>query len=278
MDVEWVPQRSMDHVPNIPQIAALFIDASRGHHEPDPGIRQEHQDRPDHVEHDRHAHVDPLEQALLHLVPAIIIDVNRAALRHEHQGVHMHDRAEDAGQITEEGGIESEEGEDQDSTQDRRQRVGGQADLDEVVGELIILFCHRPVLRHDPHELDDHAEDRDGQDKASIIEVLLVGEPEKDAAFKIVAWIKLGIVRSLRSRSPRNDPLSLVIDITPLLHLWASVFSCRCVSGLRHIGWRPSGSRRPSATGKSRKRHDNRQEKEANHHTQGHDRPQLLFG
>ena len=119
MDVERVPQRSMDHVPNVPQIAALFIDTSRGHHEPDPGVRQHHQDCPDYVEHDRHAHVDPLEQSLLHLVPAIVIDVNRAALRHEHQGVDMHHRAEDAGQIAEEGGIKSEEGEDQDATQDR---------------------------------------------------------------------------------------------------------------------------------------------------------------
>ncbi len=86
----------MNHVPNISQIAPLLIDAGWRHHETNPGIRQEHEQRSDDVQNDRHAQVNPLEEALLHLVPSIIVDVEGSALGHKHQCIDVHDGTEDS--------------------------------------------------------------------------------------------------------------------------------------------------------------------------------------
>jgi hypothetical protein len=75
VQVQRIPQRGMNGVPDIAQISALLVDAGRRHHEADPRVGQKHQRGADRVEHHRHAEVEPLEQALAHLVPAVIIDV-----------------------------------------------------------------------------------------------------------------------------------------------------------------------------------------------------------
>ena len=131
----------------------------------------------------------------------------------------MHDRPKDTREILEEGWIESQEGKDQNSAQDGRQRVGRQTDLNKVVRQLIIPLSHRLIFGHDPHKFDDHTENRNSQDEATIVKVLLVGKPEQDATLEIVSRIVLLAVRCLRSRWARDNTFRLVINVLTLLNL-----------------------------------------------------------
>ena len=219
MHVERIPEGGMNDVPDVPQEPALLIDAGRRHHEADPGIRQEHEQCPDHVQDHGHAQVNPLEEPFLHFIPAVVIDINGSALRHKHQRIDMHDRAEDTGEIAEECRIERQEGEDQDTAQNSGDRIGRQTDFDEVIGELVVPLRHRLILRHHPHEFNNHAENRDREHETSVIEVLLVRKPEQHAALEVVPRIILRTIDGLRSRGTDDDTLSLIIDVSPLLDL-----------------------------------------------------------
>ena len=99
MEIKRVPQCSVNHMPDIPKVPPLLIDAGRRHHETDPRVGEEHEQCSDDVQDHRHAQMDPLQEALSHLVPAIVVDVESSALRHKHQCVDVHDRTEDARQI-----------------------------------------------------------------------------------------------------------------------------------------------------------------------------------
>ncbi len=268
MDVQRIPEGRMNDVPDVAEEPPLLIHPGRGHHEADPRIRQEHEHRTDHVQDDRHAQVDPLQEPLLHLVPPVVVDVEGSALRHEHQRIDVHDRTEDAGEIAEERGVERQEGEDQDTAQDGRQRIGRQADLHEVVGQLIVLLAHRLILRDHPHELNNHAEDRHGQHEAAVIEVLLVGEPEQHAALEVVSRIVLRAVGRLWRGRPHDHSLGLVIDIARLLDL------CRILPLtvlLGRIRRRRRRRRLSATTGEGRQRDQNGQEEEADHRAQRHE-------
>src|SRR2546427_12462158 len=104
--------------------------------------------------------MDPLEEALSHLVPAVIIDIKSAALRYEEQRVGSHHRPENAREICEESRIKCEEGKNDDPAQERREGICCQADLYKVVRELIILPSERFVLGNNAEVLHDHTEDR----------------------------------------------------------------------------------------------------------------------
>ena len=62
--------------------------------------------------------MNPLQEPLLHLVPAIIVDIEGAAFGHKHQRVDVHDRTEYAGQIWEECRVQGQESKDQNTAKD----------------------------------------------------------------------------------------------------------------------------------------------------------------
>ncbi len=173
--------------------------------------------------------MNPLQKTFLHLVPAIIINVESAALRHKHQGIDVHDRTENAGQIREECWIQRKEGKDQNTAKNSRERVGRQTDFNKVIGQLIISLRKRLVLGHDTHEFDDHAKDRHRQHKATVVEMLLVGEPEQHTTLEVISRIVPGSIYSFRSGSTNYNPLCLIIDIPTLLDL-ISIRLCRIAS------------------------------------------------
>ncbi len=91
---------------------------------------------------------------------------------------------------------------------------------------MIIALRERFILRHDPHKLDDHAENRDGQYEAAVVEVLLVRKPEQHATFKVIPRIVLNAIRRLWSGSTGHDAFGLIIDI-PTLFDFIPVLLCR---------------------------------------------------
>ncbi len=170
--------------------------------------------------------MDPLQEPLSHLVPAIVVDVESSALRHKHQCIDVHDRTEDARQIREEGRIQSQEGKDQNTSQNSSERVGCQTDLNKVIGQLVVALCKRLILRHYTHKLDDHTENRDGQHEAAVVEMLLIRKPEQHTTFKVISRIVLHAICRLRSGSTGHDALGLIIDI-PTLFDFIPILLCR---------------------------------------------------
>src|ERR1041385_1677863 len=116
MHVERIPEGGMNDVPDVPQEPALLIDSGRRHHEADPRVGQKHEQCTNNVQDHGHAQVNPLEETLRHLVPAVVIDVQSSALRYEHQCIDMHDWTEDTGQVAKKRWIERQEGENQNTT------------------------------------------------------------------------------------------------------------------------------------------------------------------
>ena len=174
--------------------------------------------------------MDPLQESLTHLVPAVIVNVQRAAFRNKEQRVGRHHRSEDAREICEERGVQREEGKNNNPAQERGEGIGGQTDLHEIVGELIILPGKSLVLGDDAEILHDHAENGHRQHKASVVEMLLKTYPQENPALEVVSGIVFWTVRGFGSRGSHDRSFILVPDVPRLLHrLRIGSFGC---------GWR----------------------------------------
>src|SRR5205823_13094403 len=110
---------------------------------------------------------------------------------------------------------------------------GGQADLHEIVCELIILPGKSLVLGDDAEILYDHAENGHCQHKASVVEMLLKTYPQEYSALEVISGIVVWTVRGLGSRGRHDRSFILVPDVPGLLdRLRISSFCC---------GWRRLG-------------------------------------
>ena len=220
----------MDDVPDVAEIPAVSIHTSRGLHEGDPGVGQHHQNGPNHVQHHRHAHMDPLQESLSHLVPTVIIDVECSTLRYKEQRVGSHHWPENAREICEESGIQREEGKNDDPTQERCEGIRGQADFDKIIGKLVVLSAQGLILADDAKVFDHHTEDRDRQHKASVVEMLLKAYPQEYSAFKVVPRVVLRTVGRLRRRRSDHRPFGFIPNVSRF-------FDRFCIGSLRRGRW-----------------------------------------
>jgi hypothetical protein len=88
--------------------------------------------------------MDPLKEPSTHPVPTIIVEVEGPTHCQEEQGIDMHPRFKEASQITEEVGIEGDEPENEETTQNGGQGVSSETDSDEVVSEVIMSVSGLP--------------------------------------------------------------------------------------------------------------------------------------
>ena len=103
MNADRIPQGGMDDVPDVAEEPALLVDPARSLHEGGPRVGKVHQNRTDQVEQNRDAAVDPFQEpTVIHLVPAVVVNIKNATLRQEHQRINMHDRTENRCHVFEE--------------------------------------------------------------------------------------------------------------------------------------------------------------------------------
>ena len=90
-------------MPDITQEPTLLVNSTRSLHKSRPRICEIHQHGPDEVEQNRNTTMNPLQETtIVHLVPAIIINVKNTTLRQEHQRINMHYRAKNSCHVFEE--------------------------------------------------------------------------------------------------------------------------------------------------------------------------------
>ncbi len=123
--------------------------------------------------------MNPLpEPVVIHPIPAVVVDIESDAFQDKKQGINVHHRLEDSGKIAKKAGIEGEEREDKQPTEDRRDRISGQADLHHLVGKIVVLLGNLLILLEHANQLHHEHKHRDGQYKTAKVEVLLVGHPK----------------------------------------------------------------------------------------------------
>ena len=169
VQIYGVPQVIVHGTPDVARIDAAGIDSGRAHHESEPCIGEQHQYRANSIEQQSQRKMRPFTEAALQPMPAVIVYVEYRALGEEQERVVKHRVLEHARQIEEQAGVEDDQAEHEEAAEDCSQGIGGDADLDELVGHVVVALV---ALGH-TDGLDDQHEDRHRQHKGGKPEVQL---------------------------------------------------------------------------------------------------------
>jgi len=105
--------------------------------------------------------VYPFADVPLQPVPAIVIEIKHRAFGKEQQRIIDHAFLEDDRQVAKQMRVKDDQREQQKPAQDRGKRVGGDRDLDELIGHIIITL----VTGAHADGFDDENKDRHRQNK-----------------------------------------------------------------------------------------------------------------
>ncbi len=106
-----VPQCGVNHVPDVSKETTLLINSTGSLHEGRPGIRQIHKNGTDEVQQYRQGAVNPFQEGIvLHLFPAIVVNIENTTFSQEHESVNVHYRTENTRHVLKEPGKQRNEG------------------------------------------------------------------------------------------------------------------------------------------------------------------------
>ena len=185
MQIDWVPQRPLHNLPDIPHHCTHITHPGWGHHEGGPGVSHKHQSQPYPIEHHPQREVDPLFVTITEYIPAIVVDIEEEALKEKEHRIDQHLCPEHLHHVAHKGWIEQEEGNRQGSTKQRSNGVGGDTDLHELMGHIIIAL----ITGFETHKLNTDHKHRYRQHQRPKEEVHLCDNPHNRPTTDPYIWI-----------------------------------------------------------------------------------------
>ena len=173
MDVDRHPRVVVDRVGDRDERPTVGDPVGR-HHEGEPGIGDQHDAGADDIEANPQAQV----HERMELPPAVVVAVEEAGLQEEEQDVGKERRREHAHQVVGELRVQRDEHEGEERAEGRGHRERDREELGELVGEPVVARITGLVA----DRLDQHREDRDGEDERREQQVELRHRPDGHAA------------------------------------------------------------------------------------------------